>query len=596
MHRLQLNRFARRSLVLSGVIIGLSLLASDGRSQSGDPDAAKAADTAWLPLDQALQVSRQTGRIVVVVTSSRAEHLSTAFVAIFKEVVSVAATDMAPVFAEMPLERYRAELKRIGVTTHPTLIIYRPGPRSIELVGSQSGFQSVREAFGWLDSIGALRSKNASKIQVAQPQTDSLAPPLPKRTMPSTELNRRDRDPELKLTGGQPPHQSGQLPSGQAPYPSEQGGPPTMPPPMAPPKAPPSGPPQYTPPAYPPPPQASYPPAQPVAPVTGMVSTPVVVSPPQVPVVIQPQAPMIVVGPTPQPNIIFAASPPSAPTLSYMVQGGAPVANAPTANAPQQIFMANAPQPTANAPQPVAMAPQPPAMAPQPVQMAMAPQPQPMAMAPQPQPVAMAPQPQPVAMAPQPQPVAMAPQVGQSPALLAAVLTNPSLFNRLVGAFGEHLAQRRNPRIQMGQAPQMMQAPVGYAPTGNAPGGGMAYAPLGYGGAPPMMGYLAVPAGGGQPPAYGYGYGYGPPPGQGYYPPPGYGYGPPPGQGYPPYPPQGPPEYPSYPPQGPPPVAPTPQGYNQGSWNGVQNWRPQQPSGPSNQSQKKGLFSHFWGD
>ena len=479
-----------------------------------------------------------------------------------------------------------AELKRIGVTTHPTLIIYRLGPRSTEMVGSQSGFQSVREAFGWLDSIGVLRSKNASKIQVAQPRTDSLRAPLPKRTMPSTELTRRDRDPELELTGGQPPHQSGQLPSGQAPYPSEQGGPPAMPPPMAPPKAPPSGPPQYTPPAYPQPPQASYPPAQPVAPVTGMVSTPVAVSPPQVPVVIQPQAPTIVVGPTPQPNIIFAASPPSAPTLSYMVQGGAPVANAPTANAPQQIFMANAPAAyrqraathrhgtTTRSDGHGAAAPARGHGTSTPTR----------------------------GHGPNPNrghgtstPTrSHGTSSGSVPCLLAAVLTNPSLFNRLVGAFGEHLAQRRNPRLQMGQAPQMMQAPVGNAPVGNAPAGGMAYAPLGYGGAPPMMGYLAVPAGGGQPPAYGYG--YGPPPGQGYYPPPGYGYGPPPGQGYPPYPPQGPPEYPSYPPQGPPPVAPTPQGYSQGSWNGVQNWRPQQPSGPSNQSQKKGLFSHFLGD
>ena len=163
-----------------------------------------------------------------------------------------------------------------------------------------------------------------------------------------------------------------------------------------------------------------------------------VVSPPQVPVVVQPQAPTIVVGPTPQPNIIFAAPAPSAPTISYMVQGNAPVANAPTGNAPQQIFMANAPQPAAGAPQPMAMAPQPVAMAPQP----MAPQP----MAPQPmapQPMAMAPQP--MAMAPQPMamaPVGQAP-TGQSPALLAAVLTNPSIFGRILGAIGEHLAQKK---------------------------------------------------------------------------------------------------------------------------------------------------------
>ena len=148
--------------------------------------------------------------------------------------MAVAAPEMAPVFTEMPLERYRAELKHIGVTTHPTLIIYRAGPRSIEMVGSQSGFQSVREAFGWLDSIGVLRSKSAlQRARLAQASTDSLrTPPSQTDTCRGTELARRDRDPELELTGGHPPHQSGQLPSGQAPYPSEQGGPPMMPPPM----------------------------------------------------------------------------------------------------------------------------------------------------------------------------------------------------------------------------------------------------------------------------------------------------------------------------------------------------------------------------
>ena len=122
------------------------------------------------------------------------------------------------------------------------------------------------------------------------------------------------------------------------------------------------------------------------------------------------------------------------------------------------------------------------------------------------------------------------------------------------GAIGEHLAQKKNPRIQMGQAPQMMQAPVAQAPVGAAPQGALAYAPMGYGAAPAapqgFMGYMAVP-GGGPPSGYGYGYGFGPPPGQGYGP----------GPGYPPCPPypQGPPE--GYP-QGPPPVAPSPQGSN----------------------------------
>ena len=37
------------------------------------------------------------------------------------------------------------------------------------------------------------------------------------------------------------------------------------------------------------------------------------------------------------------------------------------------------------------------------------------------------------------------------------------------GAIGEHLAQKKNPRIQMGQAPQMMQAPVAQAPVAPHP-------------------------------------------------------------------------------------------------------------------------------
>jgi hypothetical protein len=525
-------------------VLGLSLNTRPARSESGGPSAAQAEVSSWLPLEQALRVSKQSGRVLVVVTSSRVNQGCSAFVASLKEVVAAVSTEPAPVFAEMPLEQYEAQLRRIGVATHPTLIVYGAGARKVELVGSRGGFASARQALDWLNSVGVLPAKSATVMELAPLQVNHPAIPLPRRTMPPAEPPRRDRDPDVELTGAHPPILSGGLPSGQAPYPSGQGEAPPMPPP--PPKAPPYAPPVYQP---PPPPPPSYPPAQVVAPVTGTAAAPVVVSPPQVPVVVQPQAPTIVVGPTPQPNIIFAAPAPSAPTLSY-----APIASAPVGNVPQQLFM-SAPQPAASAPQP-----------------------QPMAMAPQP-----------VAMAPQP--VAMAPQVGQSPALLAAVLTNPSLINRVLGALGEHLAQRRNPLFQMGQAPQMMQAPVASAPVANAPApAAMAYAPIGYGGAPLMMGFLAVSAGG-APPAYGYAYGYGPPPGQ-VCPPPGYGYGPPPGPGYPPYPPQGPPEYPPYP-QGPPPIAPSPQG--SGQWWAGQSPNvnyPQQPApnGPA----KGGWLSNLW--
>ena len=89
-------------------------------------------------------------------------------------------------------------------------------------------------------------------------------------------------------------------------------------------------------------------------------------------------------------------------------------------------------------------------------------------------------------------PVAMAPQqqVGQSPlgmAVLTTVLTNPGLIGRLLGTFGECLAELKQPRMRTGSAPipqmQVMQAPVAAAP---APGYGMAPA------IPP--GYQLVPA------------------------------------------------------------------------------------------------------
>ena len=154
------------------------------------------------------------------------------------------------------------------------------------------------------------------------------------------------------------------------------------------------------------------------------------------------------------------------------------------------------------------------------------------------------------------------------------------------GAIGEHLAQKKNPRIQMGQAPQMMQAPVAQAPVGAAPQGALAYAPMGYGAAPAapqgFMGYMAVP-GGGPPSGYGYGYGFGPPPGQGYGP----------GPGYPPCPPypQGPPE--GYP-QGPPPVAPSPQGSNHW-WGGHAQYNSSaQQQQPPNAPTKQGWLSSLW--
>src|SRR5208283_4225017 len=112
-------------------------------------------------------------------------------------------------------------------------------------------------------------------------QTQFGSPPLPERILPEARSAATQRDQEVEKTSWQ-----GAYGSDQNTYPSEQGNRPYPPPPWAPPV-------QYQ--------QVQQPPVY-----TGQVSTPLVVSPPSVPMVIQPQAPTVVVGPTPQPNIIFA--------------------------------------------------------------------------------------------------------------------------------------------------------------------------------------------------------------------------------------------------------------------------------------------------
>lgn len=404
-----------------------------GMAQAAPAQGLQAAD--WPGLPQAIQEVKKTGAPLVVVATSSASAESAALVASIKESIASGAINGRALFAEMPVETYAERLKGLGVGRFPTVLIYRSGPKGLVAVGHKE-IASGAEVGSWLRTLGLLALKPAA-------------------------------DRSLVKTGGHG--------SGQTPYPSGQGE-------YIPPPAP--APPPYAPPAYP---QPVYAPQPVMAPVyTQPAPQPVVVSAPSAPVVFQPQAPTIVVGPTPQPNIVFANAPASAPNVSYVNAG-----NAPTANAPQQFFLA--PAPTANAPS----APPPMAYAPS--------APPPMQYAPQYAPPMMAYAPQAPQMAYAPAPT------GNSPLLAAAILTNPRLWERVIGALGEHLAQKKNPRVQMGSAPTLAQAPMAYAPTAGAP---MAYAPVApqpmY--AAPAQQPMYMPAG---PPmyGYGYGYGYGPPPG-----------------------------------------------------------------------------------
>jgi hypothetical protein len=279
-------------------------------------------------------------------------------------------------------------------------------------------------------------------------------------------------DPTVQRTGaGSLP--TGQYPSGQAPPPPPSW--PTAPPPQAPP-----APPQM------------YVQQVPVTPTYAAPSpTPLVVAPPTQPVVVAPPAQTIMVAPAPPPNIIFSA--PTQPTVMM-----APVGSAPVGSAPTNAFLA----PSQPAMAPVAMAPAPVAMAPS----------------------------APVAMAP----VGQAPQVGQGPVTAAFMtLVAPTLFERLLGAIGQRLAEKGQPRLSVGQAPTMST---------------MAMAPTAFGAAPQAMMAPQVPPGYRLVPAYPY-----EPAPPGYAPPPNYGYGPP-AEGYPP------------------PNAPSPQSYRQARAPGKHGW------------------------
>lgn len=249
-----------------------------------------------------------------------------------------------------------------------------------------------------------------------------------------------------------------QIASGQA-HPSEQAYQPPPPPPQ--------------PPYQPPPQYYQTPHPQPVYQQPAMFAPapqPVVVPTASAPVVFQPQATQIVVGPTPPPVISFVQQAPT-PAFSFAAPAPAPS----PAPAPQPNLFAAAPVPSpAPAPAPA------PAPSAAPVFMMAAPAPAP-------------------APAAAPTQVAFAP-IAQAPAPGVMVLKSPGLINSLIGTLGEHLAQKKNPRIQMASAPALSPAPVpapsplGQAPVAFAQAPSQApayYAPSG----PPMM-YAAAPPNG----------------------------------------------------------------------------------------------------
>jgi hypothetical protein len=417
------------------------------------PTALEAQDTAttpgWTPLAQALKATVETGRPTLVIVTSRHDPGSNQLRASLAGILQTQPVGGQVQLAEMPSEAHATRLQQMGVTSVPTALVYTREGAGLRLSGYRVGMSDPYQLAGWLASV---------------PLAPSAAAPAPSATSTSA-------DSGIVRTG---------LPSTQGQQPTPQ----AVPTPQVPhevPHAPPVHRPVYQPPVTIP---AQMPPV-----VTAPPLTPTVVSPPASTFVVQPQPATLVMAPAPQPNIIFAGSAPSVPTISVAQPGAAPPAGGAPVNLITQPAAAppagGAPPPGA-APPTFALAPPTPAQAPQ---------------------------------------VGQAPQAGQGPITTALItMVAPSLFDTILGAIGERLRQRRLPRMEMAQAPVVSSIPgalappaVGMAPTGLAPMPGYA---------PPQIGYMPV-----GPPYPAYPQGYAPPPyGPEYGPPPpmpsaqGYGY------------------------------------------------------------------------
>jgi hypothetical protein len=400
-----------------------------GQTPSAEP-------AGWTSLGSAIQTTATSGKPTLVVVTSQKSPESKNVKQMLLLAPEAANYSQVIQFSELPAETSPVSVKNMRVTKYPTYIVYRRAVNGeIEVASYRVGIADSREVFAWINSLGLKPIAPAAQALTAAPTTAASAPPAPSRTMVDPAVERVVHSPQPSL----------QYPSGQA-YPTEQS-PQTYPPPPS--KQPVMAPPPYSP-------QQPYCPPQP--------------QPPAQPVFV-PQQPQYV--PAPQPYYLQSQTP------AMVVQ-----------QAPQQIVLAPPPPPqvtVAMAPAPVAYAPAPqPNLFTQPMQ---APQPQPMQApqpmyAPQPQPM-QAPQPQPM-QAPQPQPMqAPQQQFGQAPSQM--MLQAPGLLDNMLGAFGDILSRRRNPRVQMSPMPTLTQAPVANAPVMMAPGYGQA--PYGYA---PMTGYAPV--------------------------------------------------------------------------------------------------------
>ncbi len=250
------------------------------------------AATTVLPLDRALDLTARTGRPAVVVVTARSQPSSVALWDSLSRLVGSLTIGRSFSFAEMSQETYPDAVRRLGVKSFPTVVVYRRSAKGLEIVGHQVAPKDAAYVIGWLGALDISRSTA--------------------RTAPAHTSDMKV-DPEVVQTDHF--HHAQPTPQGapQIPTYATQAPAPAVPQTLVP--------------------LASSLQPQGVPYVSGPASTPMVVSGGSQTVLFQQPAMNIVVAPAPPPSITFTTAAPSTPTVS-LLQGTSAVASSPT-----QLFL-----------------------------------------------------------------------------------------------------------------------------------------------------------------------------------------------------------------------------------------------------------------
>src|SRR5205823_5093963 len=113
------------------------------------PSPAQAADT-WPPWPQAVRSAEQTGQPIVLVVTSRSHPASQEFRRALATRVAAQPQACSAQFTELSMEANPELARRLGITTLPTILVYRRKDSGLVLVGRKSPPLDDATALTWL--------------------------------------------------------------------------------------------------------------------------------------------------------------------------------------------------------------------------------------------------------------------------------------------------------------------------------------------------------------------------------------------------------------------------------------------------------------